>query len=266
MTAVRMPDVDALAGSVVSDSTMVVVPLGATEQHGPHLPLETDTLIADGVCDRLLVAVNKNSDQQDVRILPAEPVGYSPEHMDFPGSQTLAFAEAIERWIEIGAACANHGVRRIVFMNAHGGNVPIVQIVCQELRVRHAMLAVATKWDRFVKGSGVVSAREEAFGIHGGDIETSVMLTLAPQRVDMNAAKDFPNLQEALVLDHTHLRAYGPHAFGWKMQDLNRLGVTGHSGHASAQKGEALLTSAVDGLTALLDDVERFDLTLLKSA
>ncbi|MEO0547370.1 MAG: creatininase family protein [Pseudomonadota bacterium] len=264
MAPVRIPDVDALAGSVVSDTTIVMVPLGATEQHGPHLPFETDTLIADGVCDRLIAAFKADEAGLDVRILPVEPIGYSPEHMDFRGSQTLVFDEAIERWIGIGVACARHGVRRIVFMNAHGGNVPIVQIVCQELRVRQAMLAVATKWDRFAKGIGLVSEREEAFGIHGGDIETSAMLALAPQSVDMSAAKDFPNLQEALVLDHTHLRAYGPHAFGWKMQDLNRLGVTGHAGHASAEKGEALLTRAVDGLKALLDDVERFDLTLLK--
>ncbi len=112
-------------------------------------------------------------------------------------------------------------------MNAHGGNVPIVQIVCQELRVQHAMLAVATKWDRFVKGAGIVSSDEESFGVHGGAIETSVMLALHPDRVNMAKAEDFASLQARLT--GKHLRAYGPHSFGWMAQDLNPAGVTGNA-------------------------------------
>lgn len=248
---------------VANEETVFVLPLGATEQHGQHLPFETDSLIANGVCNRLKTAVG---DDLDLRVLPVEQIGYSPEHMDHVGSKTLTFDGAINRWIDIGAQCAAAGGRRIVFMNAHGGNSPLVSIVTQELRVRHSMLAVATKWDRFVKGAGIVSPSEDRFGIHGGDIETSVMLALCGNKVDMTAAHDFPNLQEMLTLENKHLRAYGSHAFGWKAADLNPLGVTGNAGHASVEKGEALLKIAVDGLHDLVKEVRGFDLTLLKDA
>ncbi len=243
----------------VTDGTIVVVPLGAHEQHGPHLPFETDTLIAHGICQRLDAAL---TDALDIRFLPAEPIGYSPEHMDFAGSQTLTWSETVERWLSVGTDCASRGVRRIVFMNAHGGNVPIVQIVCQELRARHGMLAVATKWDRFVKGTGIVSADEEMFGIHGGQVETSVMLALHPELVAMEATEDFDNMQAQL--SGNHLRAYGAHSFGWMAQDLNAQGVTGHAAAASAETGEVLLTKAVSGLAELVHDVADFDLALLR--
>ena len=248
----------------VTSSTIAVLPLGATEQHGKHLPLETDALIADGVCGRL--AATSKVTQLDVRFLPVESVGYSPEHMDHPGSQTLTFDEAINRWATIGESAAKAGIRRFVMLNAHGGNSPLMSIVAQELRVRCSQLAVATSWIRFIKQGGIVSASEEAFGIHGGDIETSVMLALHPDRVDMAEARDFPNLQEMLALNFKHLRAYGPHAFGWKAADLNKLGVTGNAGMATAVKGEALLDLAVTGLAELLEDVSKFDLDLLNDA
>ncbi|MEE9375265.1 MAG: creatininase family protein [Rhizobiaceae bacterium] len=242
-----------------NENTIAILPLGAMEQHGPHLPFETDTLIARGVSERLA-----KSAYGDVQFLPVEEVGYSLEHMDHPGSKTLPFDEAVNRWVGIGEEAARAGVRRFVMLNAHGGNSPLMTIVAQELRVRCSMLAVATSWTRFIKGAGIVSASEEAFGIHGGDIETSVMLALHPELVKMKAAQDFPNLQEALTLNHKHLRAYGPHAFGWKAADLNRFGVNGNAGMATVKKGEALLELAVVGLNELLEDVAQFDLALLR--
>lgn len=250
-------------GTPVTASTILVLPLGATEQHGQHLPLETDTLIAQGLCNRLAA---KLGTEMDVRFLTAESVGYSPEHMDHAGSQTLTYDQAIERWVTIGALAAQSNVRRVVLLNAHGGNSPLMSIVIQELRVRCSQLAVATSWTRFIKQSGIVSASEEAFGIHGGDIETSVMLALHPELVKMEEAKDFPNLQEMLALNFKQLRAYGPHSFGWKAADLNKLGVTGNAGMANAEKGEALIEMALTGITELLEDVSKFDLALLKDA
>ncbi|MEL6968294.1 MAG: creatininase family protein [Pseudomonadota bacterium] len=252
---------DALKDAGVLDTSIVIVPLGATEQHGPHLPFETDTIIAKGVCERLIARLNEAASNLDVYVLPPQAIGYSPEHMDYEGSKTLSYSEAVDKWIGIGQACHAKGVRRIVFMNAHGGNVPIVQIVCQELRVRHGMVAVATKWDRFIKGAGLVTADEERLGIHGGQIETSVMLALAPDRVDLAKAQNFSSAQSDFETRFTHLRAYGPHAFGWKMQDLNADGVTGDAGAATVELGEALLQRAVDGLVRLLDDVGRFHAT-----
>ena len=124
----------------MSDTRITIIQLGAHEQHGPHLPFETDSLIATGIVER----VRLKAERLELKILPAEKVGYSPEHMTFEGSRTLGWGEAITRWIALGEQAIADGSNRLVFMNAHGGNVPLVQIVCQELRSRHRVLAVAT--------------------------------------------------------------------------------------------------------------------------
>jgi len=240
---------------------IAVLPLGATEQHGPHLPFETDTIIADGVAR---LARRRIPAELEVEFLPAETIGYSIEHMDVAGTRTLTFDEAVNRWIGIGEACLERGIGRFVMLNAHGGNSPLMTVVATELRVRHAMLAVATSWTRFGYPEPVVSPEEQAIGIHGGFIETSVMLALRPDLVDMAKARDFPSRQSEFARDFAHLRAYGPHAFGWKMGDLSRDGVVGNAAAASAEAGEAILDHAARGFIELLGDVARFDLDMLR--
>ncbi len=241
-------------------NTIAVLPLGATEQHGPHLPLETDTLIAQGVSERVRRILPR---EIAVEFLPAEPVGYSIEHLDFDGTRSLSFDAAIRRWIGIGEETFHRGIRKFVMLNAHGGNSPLMAIVATELRVRHPMLAVATSWTRFGYPDEIVSVEEKAYGIHGGLIETSVMLALHPDRVDMAKARDFPSAQQRFAGTFTHLRAYGPHAFGWKMNDLSTAGVTGNAQAATAQAGERILDHAARGFAELLGDVNRFDLNQL---
>lgn len=236
---------------------IVVLPLGATEQHGPHLPFETDTIIAEGVAARARALLPAT---MSVEFLPAEPVGYSPEHLFAPGTRSLSFDEAVRRWIGIGEAVLRGGSRKFVMLNAHGGNSPLMTIVATELRLRHTMLAVATSWTRFGYPEDLVSADEKAFGIHGGFIETSVMLALRPGLVDMGKARDFASAQRSFAGEFTHLRAYGPHAFGWKMRDLSPEGVVGNAAAATAQAGERILDHAARGFVELLEDVERFDL------
>jgi creatinine amidohydrolase len=236
---------------------IAILPLGAHEQHGPHLPFDTDTVIARGIASRL---AQRLPDTLPATFLPVEPVGYSPEHMDFEGSRSLSFQEAIERWIAIGEHVSDLGIRKLLLLNAHGGNSPLMTIVATELRVRFSMFCVATSWTRFIIPGDVVSHREKSFGIHGGDIETSVMLALAPDAVSMENAAEFPNFQEKLAIEYHHLRAYGPHAFGWKIQDLSPDGVTGNAALATAAKGEALIAQSVHGLCELLVEMDRFDL------
>lgn len=245
-----------------SADTIAVLPLGAHEQHGPHLPFETDTIIADGIAARARRLLPAGL---DVRFLPAEPVGYSIEHSDVAGTKTLTYGEAIERWLAIAETLHRDGVRRLILLNAHGGNSPLMTIVATEARVRFGMLCVATSWTRFGAEAGIVTPEEKAIGIHGGEIETSVMLALAPQLVDMTKARDFPSRQSAFIRDFTHLRAYGPHSFGWMMHDLNADGVAGNAALATAEKGEAMVERAARGLVALIEDVSRFDLALFEA-
>jgi len=260
MTRLHNGTMTASETSSPSPRAIAVLPLGATEQHGPHLPFDTDTIIAEGVAARARSLMPRG---MEVHFLPVEPVGYSIEHIDVPGTKTLGYAEAIERWIGIGRECHERGFRRFVMLNAHGGNAPLMTIVATELRVRHKMLAVATSWTRFGYPTYIVSTREKALGIHGGLIETSVMLALRPDLVDMARARNFPSAQEHFEREFRHLRAYGPHAFGWKISDLSPEGVTGDASAASAAGGEVILDHAAKGFTQLLDDVARFDLSTL---
>ena len=235
---------------------IAVLPLGAHEGHGPHLPFDTDTLIAAGIVARLIDALPADL---PVTFLSVEPVGYSPEHLDVPGTKSLAYGEAIERWLAIAADLYEKGIGKFVMLNAHGGNSPLMTIVATEARVRLGMLAVATSWTRFGQPEGWIAPEDKAIDIHGGDIETSVMLALRPDRVAMDRAGRFGSRQSDFAGRFRHLRAYGPHAFGWKMTDLNPEGVAGNALAASAEKGERLLAHAVRGLVELLEDIHRFD-------
>lgn len=240
---------------------IAVLPLGAHEGHGPHLPLDTDTRIAEGIAERLMAVLPAHL---PVTFLPTEPVGYSPEHLDVPGTRSLPYADAVERWLAIAEDLHRFGIRKLVLLNAHGGNSPLTTIVATEARVRFAMLTVATAWTRFGQPDGWIRAEDKALDIHGGDIETSVMLALHPELVRMDKAERFGSRQAEFSARYAHLRAYGPHAFGWKMSDLNPKGAAGDASAATAEKGERLLDHAVRGLVALLEDVAAFDVGALR--
>lgn len=245
-----------LASSLRRD-WIAVLPLGAHEQHGPHLPFETDRLIAEGIVERVIAALPEGL---PATFLPVEPVGYSIEHMEVAGTRTLAYDEAIARWLGIAEDLSQRGIRKFVLLNAHGGNSPLMTIVATEARVRFRMLAVATSWTRFGQPEDWMKGEDKAIDIHGGDIETSVMLALCPERVNMAKAGHFLSRQSEFANRFKHLRAYGPHAFGWKMSDINPQGVAGNAAVATAERGEALLTHVVSGIVELLEDVNAFDL------
>jgi creatinine amidohydrolase len=239
---------------------IIVLPLGAHEQHGPHLPFETDTIIADGIARRVAALAPASL---PLDFLPTETVGYSIEHMDTPGTRTLSYGEAIERWLALFETQHALGRRRMVMLNAHGGNAPLMTVVATEARVRFGMLAVATSWTRFGLPAGIIADADRPYDIHGGLIETAMILALAPDRVDMAKAENFPSFQRELAGTMTHLRAYGPHAFGWKAQDLNPQGVVGDARGATAALGHRIIDHAARGIVELLQDVQRFDLARL---
>ena len=243
-------------GNAPADASqwIAVLPLGATEQHGPHLPPQTDSLIAEALVERL---IDRLPDCAPVVFLPVETVGYSPEHLFSAETQSLEWDQAVRRWVRIGEQAHRSGIRKFLMLNAHGGNSPLMTIVATELRARFNMLAVATSWTRFGLPSGVMSDEARHLDIHGGLIETSVMLAIHPEMVDMARAGDFASRQADFIRDYAHLRAYGPHAFGWLMTDISSEGATGDAAAATAETGEQILDHAVAGLMQLIGDVEK---------
>ncbi|WP_412057421.1 creatininase family protein [Bartonella sp. DGB2] len=241
--------------------SLCILPLGATEYHGPHLCIETDWLIAQAFAAAL---VQMYQGSLRLHCLPVEKIGYSVEHLDHPSTQSLSYAQALERWIDIGVACYKKGHRRLLLLNAHGGNSPLMTIAATQLRSQYPFLTVATSWTRFGLPEGLISADEKSFDIHGGFLETSLMLYLEPTKVQMERAENFTNHQKDIGQTFRYLRAYGSHAFGWKMRDLNPKGAAGNASAASAKAGKAIFDHALSGLLGLLNDIENFDLAHLK--
>jgi creatinine amidohydrolase len=229
------------------EKTIAVLPTAAIEQHGPHLPVGTDTLIAEG----MLAQFRKDCpDDLDVRILPVQSVGKSNEHLWATGTVTLSAATALQAWCEIGLSVARAGLRKIVIVNSHGGNLDLISILSRELRVQAGMRAVKCQWGAFGTPQGMYSDHEKAYGIHGGDIETSLMLAFRPQTVDMAKAKAFASTAETSVL-----QPIGPVSYGWIASDLSDAGVVGDASAATAEKGAATARHQVAGFIDLLRQV-----------
>jgi creatinine amidohydrolase len=241
-----------------ADATVAVLPLAAIEQHGPHLPVGTDALIAAGMLESAIAVL---PDDLDARILPVQAVGKSNEHLYAPGTLTLPAGVAIEAWTELGLSVHRAGIRKLVLVNSHGGNEEIMGIVARELRVRCGMLAVKTSWMRFGLPEGLFSEAETRLGIHGGDVETSLMLHFRPELVDMAAAQDFPSLAAETRARYRHLGPTGTHAFAWIASDLNPHGVVGDASAATAEKGRRVAEHQAMGFIELLQDVRALDLS-----
>jgi len=224
--------------------TIAILPTAAIEQHGPHLPVGTDTMIAEGMLAELRRTC---PDDLDILILPVQAVGKSNEHIHASGTLTLSAENALRVWTEIGLSVARAGIRKIVIMNSHGGNLDLISILSRELRVRAGMQAVTCQWGNFGVPEGMYSAQERTYGIHGGDLETSLMLQFRPETVDMSQARDFRSTAEAAPIPPT-----GPISLGWISRDLNPAGTVGEAHLATAEKGAATCAHQVAGLIALL--------------
>lgn len=232
--------------------TIAILPTAAVEQHGPHLPVGVDMMIMDGMLDTLRAAA---PDDLDLRILPVQAVGKSNEHLHAPGTLTLSAETALRAWTEIGLSVARAGVRKIVIVNSHGGNLDLISILSRELRVQAGMLAVKSQWFGFGTPPGMYTDDERAFGIHGGDAETSLMLHFRPDLVEMSEARDFRSTAQ-----DGGISPIGAISYGWIASDLNPAGTVGDASIATAEKGRATAAHQVAGFVELLRQAAAADL------
>ncbi|MCR8958435.1 creatininase family protein [Variovorax sp. S2] len=240
-------------------ATVAVLPLGATEQHGPHLPLGVDTVLADGIVAASLPLLPADL---PVLFLPTQQIGLSPEHARFAGTLTLSAETVIRMWKEIGAGVARAGVKKLVLFNAHGGHVGAMDIVARELRAEHGLIVYSVSWFNLPLGDAGAQfgAGEHRFGVHAGDIETSMMLALAPQQVRMDEAKNFRSTSEQRAADYAILGNGKSAKLGWAMEDYNPQGAAGNAAAATAARGQAVVDAAAEQLALLLAEVSRLPL------
>ena len=236
--------------------TIAILPVAAVEQHGPHLPVGTDTIINQGHLDLL---VQRAPADLDIRILPVQAIGKSNEHVWQTGTVTHEAANLIGAWTQIGLEVARSGIRKLVFVNSHGGNVAILDIVARELRVRENMLAVKAGWSHFWPKE-IYSDFENRYGIHGGDSETSLLLHFRPELVHTDKLQDFPSVAQRDEQAYTYLRPTGMLSYAWIASDIHPLGAAGEASKATGEKGRVTVETAVDGFIALLREVERYPL------
>jgi creatinine amidohydrolase len=242
---------------------IAVLPVAAIEQHGPHLPVMTDTAIGQAYIDAV---VKRLPSDLPATFLPIQAIGKSNEHIASPGTLTLSWETLTRVLIDTAESVARAGVKKMILANSHGGNVPILDIVAREMRVNHGMLCVAMHWSRLGQPQGMYSAWESKFGIHGGDVETSIMLAARPDLVRMDKAQRFSSTQERFEQEFKHLRAHGPVQFGWQAQDLSSDGTVGDASLATAEKGRATIELIAERFVELLRDVQAFDLERLYRA
>jgi creatinine amidohydrolase len=241
--------------------TIAVLPVAAIEQHGPHLPLSVDTDIANGVVAASLPHI---APDLPALFLPTQAVGYSPEHTRYAGTLTLKAETVLRLWTETGECVAASGVKKLVLFNTHGGQVGLLDVVARDLRARLGLLVYSVNWFHLplLDADGrdlnaMFSAEEHRFGIHGGEIETSLMLAIAPERVRMEHAANFVSKSQDRAGQFSILGNGKSAKLGWQMQDYNACGAVGNAAAATVEKGHALLAAAGRALARLLSEIDQ---------
>lgn len=234
------------------DRAVAILPIGAIEQHGPHLAMAVDRDLVLAVLDRALPQVARHL---TVLVLPVQAIGKSTEHLAWPGTLSLSADTLLRVLGDIAASVARAGVRRLMIVNGHGGNRAVLEIACRDLRAAHGLIVAQVAWDDLAGAEAVVGADEARDGLHAGDVETSAMLAAQPGKVRMDRAADFGSAHMDWRAAHPGLGLGGaPLRPGWLMGDLNAQGAVGNAAAATAAKGEALLDHAGAALARLVAD------------
>lgn len=243
-----------------SAAAIAVLPVAAVEQHGPHLPLATDTLIVDGL---VRAALPRLPDAPPVLVLPTQAVGHSLEHERFAGTLSIAAESLLAGWLDIARGVARAGIRKLVLLNSHGGQRSLVDLAAVRMRAELDMLAVRASYFALGQPEGLFDETEIRNGIHGGEVETSLMLHLRPDLVRESELRDVAGLAHEMQRGYALLGPEQPVGFGWMSQDLDPSGVCGNAARADAERGRVYLEHLAAALGVLVEELARTPLDVI---
>lgn len=237
----------------LSKETVVVVPFGAVEQHSNHLPLGTDSLIADAIARRLEKAI-----PDQTLILPTTWLGCSRHHMDFPGSLTAEIDTFISAGEQVVESMAHHGFRKFLLLNAHGGNISKVAIMVEKLQHRlgpDCKIVGITYWDLITRE--IRTIRETPLGGmgHACELETSLVLAESPQAVRKDRMEpDGPD--HVSQFEEQDMFAPGKVTVIKPLKEISRHGGVGDPRSAAPQKGEQIFAAVISKLTQVVEEIQ----------
>jgi creatinine amidohydrolase len=236
------------------ENVVLIQPVGAIEQHGPHLPLIVDAAIGVAVLGK---ALEKLDAIVPAYALPALYYGKSNEHWHFPGTITLSAETLLATLMEVAESIYRAGFRKLILMNSHGGQPQVMEIAARDLHIKYSDFLVFPLFTwRVPHITGeLLSPQEKKLGIHAGDAETSIMLSILPEQVKMEkAVAEYPPEQPQGSL----LSIEGKLSFAWATRDLSKSGVVGDPTVATKEKGDRILESVSDGWVRAIQDIYAF--------
>lgn len=236
----------------MGEGRVLLQPIGAFEHHGPHLPLSTDSLVVDAVAK----AVVADHPELEVSLLPTLSYGLSSEHVWAPGTVTLSVTTLLAVLDDIATAAVRAGAARLALLNGHGGNTHLLRVACREIRAKHGLATFLIHPSLPPDNGGPpTDSREEGLGIHGGLSETSVVLYLRPDLVDMTRAE---RSVPSWVNEYDTVGFGGTAEFAWLSNDLSPSGVAGDPTLASVEAGKMRFEAAVTAVAAALAEISTF--------
>ncbi len=251
------------------ERAVAVLPLGATEQHGPHLPLSVDSDLLEGI---LAETGQHLASDFPAYLLPLQAVGYSPEHQGFAGTLSLRPETVIQLWTDIAESVARAGVRKMVLFNTHGGHVGMMDVVGRQWRSRFGLMVYSVNWfnlplfdDQGVDLNTRIPADEQRFGVHGGQVETSMMLALRPDRVSLAHAEHFRSSSELRAARYPILGNGRSAKLSWLVQDYHPSGAVGNAAAAQSQLGRQLVQAAGRSFAQLLTELVAMPLSTVQN-
>jgi creatinine amidohydrolase len=253
IASLTSPEISALDKS----SALVILPLAAVEQHGPHLPCSTDTVIADELVSRAIAATPASV---EVWTLPSVPYGKSNEHRDFPGTATLSAETLTATCREIGRSVAEWGFRKLALVNSHGGQIHLLEVAARDIREETGLQVFPLYPYRAALPDGLLTGRHEArFGIHGGELETSLMLAIDAASVRLDRLEAGGKAVQTLYAPGGRLSLEGEFPTAWLTRDLSANGVIGDPREATREKGERALTHLAEALASVFAEICSFE-------